>query len=70
MLRDGENCKGLYGNLRTCLGVENKEHELNKNALPCPLDTLSVFVWRILAVTARFQWLSLGLLFSSLLYLS
>ena len=33
MLRNGVNYKGLYGNLRTCLGVENKEHESNKNAL-------------------------------------
>ena len=28
-----------------CLGVENEEHESNKNALPCLLDTLSVFLF-------------------------
>ena len=59
------NYKGLYGNLRTCLRVENKEHELNKNVLPCLLDILPVFVWRILAFSRRFQWV-LGSLFSSL----
>ena len=41
----------------------NKEQELNKNVLPCLLDILSVFVWCILAVSARFQWV-LGSLFS------
>ena len=27
-----------------------------KNALPCLLDTLSVFLWRTLAISALFQW--------------
>ena len=36
--------------------VENKEHEENKNALPCLLDTLSVFVWPTLAMSALFHW--------------
>ena len=30
MLRNGVNYKGLYGNLRTCFGIENKWHELKK----------------------------------------
>ena len=34
----------------------NKEHESNKNALPCLLDTLSVLLWRTLAISALFQW--------------
>ena len=47
-IRNGVNYKGLYcGNLRMCFGVENKQHESNKNALPCLFDTLSVFVWHI-----------------------
>ena len=37
----------------TYLGVENKEHELNKNVLPCLPDILSMFVWRILAVSKK-----------------
>ena len=44
MLRNGVNYKGLYGNLRTCFGVESKGHELNKNCLPCLLDILPGFV--------------------------
>ena len=32
MLHNGVNYKGLYGNLRTCFGIENKWHELNKMA--------------------------------------
>ena len=47
------------------LGLEIKVHGIEKNALPCLLDTLSVFVWRILAVSVRFQWV-LGSLFCSL----
>ena len=47
----------------------NKEHESNKNALPCLLDTLSVFLWRTLAISALFQWV-VGSLFSlSILYI-
>ena len=45
-------------NLEACLGVENKEHEWNKNALPCLLDTSSV----------DFQWV-VGSLFSLYIYL-
>ena len=30
MLRNDVNYKGLYGNLRTCFGIENKGHELEK----------------------------------------
>ena len=45
MLRNGVNYKGLYGNSRTCFGVENKGHKLNKNSLPCLLDILAVFVY-------------------------
>ena len=30
MLRNGVNYKGLYGNLRTCFGIKNKGHELEK----------------------------------------
>ena len=41
----------------------NKEHESNKNALPCLLDTLSVFLWHTLAISALFQWV-VGSLFS------
>lgn len=64
-----DNCKmpyykGLYGNLRTCLRVENIEHKWNKNALPCLLDNLSVILWRTSAISARLQWV-VGLLFSS-----
>ena len=55
MLRNGVNNKGLYGNLGTCFGVENKGHGLNKNGLPCLLDIFSVFVCRILAILARFS---------------
>ena len=43
------NYKDLYGSLRTCLGDENKEKELNKNVLPCLAGILSVFVCCILA---------------------
>ena len=41
MLRNGVNYKGLYGNLRTCFGIENKWHELKKkmaylvSSVPC-----------------------------------
>ena len=41
----------------------NKEHESNKNALPCLLDTLSVFLWRTLPISALFQCV-VGSLFS------
>ena len=41
----------------------NKEHESNKNALTCLLDTLSVFLWRTLAISALSQWV-VGSLFS------
>ena len=56
MLRNGVNCKGLYGNSRTCFGVENKGRKLNKNSLPCLLDILLVFVCHILAISVQFQW--------------
>ena len=56
MLRNGVNYKGLYGNSRTCFGVENKGHKLNKNSLPCLLDILLVFVCHILAISVQFQW--------------
>ena len=62
VLRNGVNYKGLYGNLRTCFGVESKGHELNKNCLPCLLDLLPVFVRHILAILVRFQWVLKGLL--------
>ena len=62
MLRNGVNRYGLYGNLRTCFGVENKGHKLNKNCLPCLLDLLPVFVRHILAILVRFQWVFKGLL--------
>ena len=56
MLRNGVNYKGLYGNLRTCFGIENKWHELKKtNGLPCLLGILPVFLCRILAISARFS---------------
>ena len=45
----------------------NKEHGSNKNALPCLLDTLSVFLWHTctLAISALFQWVvHVGSLFS------
>ena len=41
----------------------NKEHESNKNALPCLLDTLSVFLVRTLAISGLLQWV-VGSLFS------
>ena len=41
----------------------NKEHESNKNVLPCLLDTLSVFLWRTLAISALFQWVVGSLFF-------
>ena len=47
-------------------GIENKGHELENNSLPCLLDILPVFVFRILAISARFSGF-LGSLFSSLL---
>ena len=56
MLRNGVNYKGLYGNSRTCFGVENKGHKLNKNSLPCLLDILPVFVYHIFAISVQFQW--------------
>ena len=62
MLRNGVNHYGLYGNLRTCFGVENEGHKLNKNCLPCLLDLLPVFVRHILAILVRFQWVFKGLL--------
>ena len=46
----------------------NKEHESNKNALPCLLDTLSVFLLRTLAILVLFQWLVGSRFFS--IYLS
>ena len=49
-------------------GVENKEHESNKNALPSLLDTLSVFLWHTLATSALFQWV-VGLLFSLYIFI-
>ena len=66
MLRNGVNYYGLYGNLRTCFGVESKGHGLNKNCLPCPLDLLPLFVRHILAILVRFQWVFKGLLNISL----
>ena len=60
MLRNGVNYKGLYENIRTCFGAENKGHKLNKNCLPCLLDLL--FVRHILAILVRFQWVFKGLL--------
>ena len=62
MLRNGVNHYGLYGNLLTCFGVENKGRKLNKNCLPCLLDLLPVFVRHILAILVRFQWVFKGLL--------
>ena len=50
MLRNGVNYNGLYGNSRTCFGVENKGHKLNKNSLPCLLDILLVFVCHIFSI--------------------
>ena len=56
VLRNGVNYKGLHDNLRMCFGVENKGHELDKNGLPCLLGILPVFVFHILAISVRFQW--------------
>ena len=53
--------------MQTCLGGEIEEHESNKNALTCLLDTLSVFLWRTLAISALFQWV--GSLFSLSVYI-
>ena len=46
----------------------NKEHELNRNALPCLLDTISVFLWRTLPISALFQWV-IGSLFSLYIFI-
>ena len=48
--------------------LKNKEHESNKNALPCLLDTLSVFLWRSLAISALFQGV-VGSLFSRYIFI-
>ena len=38
---------------------------MNRTKIPCFLDTLSVFLWRTLAISALFQWV-VGSLFSPL----
>ena len=50
-------------------GSGRNEHESNKNALPCLLDSLSVFLWRTLAISALYQWV-LGSLFYLSIYIS
>ena len=67
MLRNGVNYKGLYGNLRTCLGVKNKEYELNKKCLSLsPWCFGSVFV----AYFGRFSVILVGFGFAVFLSLS
>ena len=49
-------------------GSGRNVHESNKNALPCLLDSLSVFLWRTLAISALNQWV-LGALFYLSIYI-
>ena len=47
----------------------NKEHESNKNALPCLSDNLSGFLWRTLSISALFQWTCRFAVFSPYIFL-
>ena len=73
MLRNGVNYKGLYGNLRTCFGIENKWHELKKkmaylvSSVSC--QCFCAVLWpfqrdlvgfRLTEISEQFQTLQLG----------